>query len=477
MEFTKAQMIGMILALLAWIRVLQGQDRDLKARLAQNSRNSSRPPSSDGYEKPVPKSLRQKGQRKTGGQPGHQGVTLEMVKRADHYEMCPLPSHCPCGRSLARAKVENFEKRQVHDLPPPPKLEVTEFQAQTRVCACGRIHTAQFPEHVSQPTQYGPRVQAYVAYYSQRQLVPYERVQETLRDLHAVELSQGTINNILRRGYDSLAIHEMNVVQALRASGPVSFDETGMRVLKELWWLHVASNQTLTFYHIDEHRGVAAMLAMGLLPQFTGTAVHDGWASYFTFGDCEHALCNAHHLRELTFAVEQYEQVWAKKMIECLLEANQEVNAAKKRGKTRLSRSRLTYYCNRYSRILREGRPELPALSDPAGSKKRGPPKQHKIVNLYDRLRQFKYETLAFIHNFSIPFTNNQGERDERMAKIKQKVSGCFRSVQGARMFARVRGYISCALKQGINVLQALIAVFENDQKFIRRLTAVDPRS
>jgi transposase len=477
----KAQLISIILQLLSWIAGLEGQGKDLRARLAQNSANSSRPPSSDGYQKPAPKSLRQKSGRKTGGQPGHPGSTLEKVEKPDHYNPCPLPEKCSCGRKLSGATVKSTETRQVFDLPEPRPLEVTEYVADTVECSCGRVHKAQFPAHVTQPTQYGPRVQATVTYLNEHQVVPYERTQHALQDLFGIHLSQGTIKNILHRAYLKLQDFERRMIALLIMADVVHFDESGMRVLKKLYWLHVASTGKHTLFHINEHRGELAMIEMSILPLFTGKAVHDHWASYFKYEGCFHALCNAHHLRELIYAYEQYEQAWAHELIECLLEANAEVITAKAKGRSSLPPDRLEYYSERYSRILRNGREELKALPAPTKApesepgeeapKKRGRKKQHKVKNLYDRLHQHKKGTLAFMYDFNIPFTNNQGERDIRMSKVKQKVSGCFRSLLGAEMFARVRSYISTAAKQGFTAMDALMALFTGDDAFISHLT------
>lgn len=477
----KAQLITIILQLLSWIAGLEGQGKDLRARLAQNSANSSRPPSSDGYQKPAPKSLRHKSGRMTGGQPGHPGSTLEKVEKPDHYESCPLPEKCSCGRKLSGATVKSTETRQVFDLPEPRPLEVTQYCADTVECKCGRVHKAQFPAHVTQPTQYGPRVQATVTYLNEHQVVPYERTQQALQDLFGVHLSQGTIKNILHRAYLKLQDFERRMIALLIMAGVVHFDESGMRVLKRLYWLHVASTGKHTLFHINEHRGELAMIEMGILPLFTGKAVHDHWASYFKYEGCFHALCNAHHLRELIYAYEQYEQGWAHELTECLLEANAEVITAKANGRSSLPADRLEYYSGRYSRILRNGREELKALPGPSKApelepgeetpKKRGRKKQHKVKNLYDRLHQHKRGTLAFLYDFNVPFTNNQGERDIRMSKVKLKVSGCFRSLLGAEMFARVRSYISTAAKQGNKAMDALVALFSGDDDFISRLT------
>jgi transposase len=452
------------------LKSLQEQVKSLQAQLSRNSRNSSQPPSSDGYGKPQPKSQREKSERASGGQPGHPGQTLKQVEHPDQVECCPPVEVCSCGADLSHAAVIEWERRQVFDLP-QVRPQVTEYRAEVKVCGhCGKTVRGVFPDQVSQPVQYGPRVNATVSYLSQYQLLPYERLAELLKDLFSLELSEGTIENTLKRGSDKLEDFDRAVKDRIAEDGLANFDETGMRVEKTLHWLHVASTETLTAYHIDRKRGEPAMRRMGILPRFSGRAVHDHWASYFKFR-CEHILCNAHHLRELTFAEEQYRQDWAKRLKECLLEALKEVDAAKAAGKKSLPRQRQAYFSHRYSRILRAGRAELPVVAPSRGPKKRGRIKQHKVKNLHDRLCQYKRETLAYVHDFSTPFTNNQGERDVRMAKVKQKVSGCFRSMQGAKIFARLRGALSTAKKQGLNLIDAMTLLFEDHEALTRRLT------
>lgn len=456
-------------ALPAAIEVLLIIVRLLVARLGLNSRNSSKPPSSDGYQKPQPKSRRQKSGRRNGGQPGHPGSTLKQVEHPDHTEVCKVDVCSGCGEDLSTHPVDEVERRQVFDLP-PFKIHITEFRVQIKTCGrCGARRKAPCPQ-ASQPVQYGARVQGTVSYLSQYQLLPYERLQELMHDLFQLDLSQGTIENALHRGYEKLEPFDQEVKQQIVHSDVAGFDQTGMRVIKELYWLHAASTDTLTAYHIDAQRGRPAMDTMGILPRFTGTAVHDGWASYYAYENCDHVLCNAHHLRELTCAEEQHQQQWAARMKGCLEEANEEVKAAEARGATALPAPRSQYFSDRYSRILREGRQELPQLPDkPSGQ--RGRARQHKVKNLHDRLRDHKAEALAFMYDFSIPFTNNQSEQAVRMAKVKQKISGCFRSLHGARMFASFRGYICTAKKQEYNICEALTALFEDRTACVRRLT------
>lgn len=470
-SLSKEELIALVVQLFERVAALEEQNKALMAQLAQNSRNSSQPPSSDGYQKAQPKSQRGKSGRPSGGQPGHPGRTLKQVAHPDHIEVLEVKVCTQCGFDLStHGAAQEVEVRQVFDLP-QLTAQVREYRARTKECpCCGTQVKAAFPPGVTQPVQYGARLQAAVTYCSQYQWLPYERLQALFHDLFQVDVSQGTVDNVLKRGYGKLEEFERRIKEQIIDSAVAHFDETGLRVIKSLNWLHVAATDTLTAYHIDAKRGEPAMHRMGILPRFAGTAVHDHWASYYRY-DCQHALCNAHHLRELTFAEEEHQQHWAAQMRECLLEANAAVIAAKARGATRLAPARREYFSMRYSRILRQGRAELPQLPANHPRGKRGRIKQHKIKNLHDRLKNHKNDTLAFLYNFSVPFTNNQGEQDIRMTKVKQKISGCFRSMQGARVFARVRGCISTVKKQGHNVFEALTALFEDPMAFTRRLT------
>jgi len=435
---------------------ITGLEKDIEAlknRLATNSRNSSKPPSSDGYGQPKPKSQRKKSGRSSGGQPGHKGSTLRQVEHPDHIQEHTVSCCTHCRADLSNQAVITHEVRQVFDLP-EIKVAVTEHRAQIKTCPhCGSRVNAQFPADVTQPVQYGNGVRATATYLSQYQLLPYQRLQELFQDLFKIKLSQGTLNNILSRGYQQLEPFEDSAKAALKTSSVVHFDESGLRLKKKLNWLHVASTQKLTCYHIDPKRGKDAMNAMAILPYFNGHAVHDHWASYYGY-DCQHVLCNAHHLRELTFAQEQHQQSWAGKLSQCLLDAKQEVDDAKALDTQSLNASRVSYFDRRYSRLLRAGQKELPVLSVD-NNKKHGRKKQHKVKNLHDRLVNHKKEVLAFLYDFSLPFDNNLAERDIRMVKVKQKISGCFRSDQGAETFCRIRSYISTVKKQGHHVFSA----------------------
>ena len=285
-----------------------------------------------------------------------------------------------------------------------------------------------------------------------------------MKDVLGVALSQGTISNLQKRCHGKLEYFEERTKELLIQEDVVNFDETGMRVNKHLHWMHVACTDSLSLYHLDPGRGVAAMDAMGILPEFSGRAVHDHLQAYYQYA-CDHGLCNAHHLRELIYALEQYGQHWAQRLIDCLIEAKEEVEQYRLSGHQSLPKERLVYYKRRYSRILRAGRCEIPVLPEPA-EPKRGRKKQHKAKNLHDRLSKHKAEVLAFIEDFNVPFDNNIAERDLRMNKAKQKISGCFRSLQGGQRFARIRSYISTLRKQSENVVDSLADVF-NGSPFI----------
>lgn len=448
----------LILQLFEQIAKLTSEINELKSRLSKNSRNSSKPPSSDGYDKPKPKSRRGKSGKRSGGQKGHNGNTLKQVEHPDQI-IDHAVTHCTeCGHDLGGQSALEIERRQVFDIP-PIKVQVCEHRAQVKTCpCCSHRNKAAFPDAVSQPVQYGAELQAVAAYLSQYQMVPFKRLQELFMDLYQIPLSQGTLDSILNRGYTLLGEFEQQAKQVIVSSDLAHFDESGMRVNKQLHWLHVASTDQVTSYTIHPKRGAPAMQAMGILDEFEGYAVHDHWASYNGF-DCFHVLCNAHHLRELTYAHEQHGQQWAAKLIDCLLDAKKEVDEARASGKQALSSKRITYYEKRYSRILRQGLDELPIIAAPK-VKKRGRIKQHKAKNLHDRLVFHKHETLAFVYDLSVPFDNNLAERDVRMAKVKQKISGCFRSEHGAHRFCRIRGYLSTARKQGRNILDSLRDAF-----------------
>ena len=453
-------LITLVLGLEAKVRTLQRQmaalQREvqrLKDRLALTSRNSGKPPSTDGLAKPAPKSLRQKTGRKRGGQPGHPGRTLQPVADPDHTLVHQL-DRCPCGKcsghSLRNEPVLDHEKRQVFELPQKP-LEVTEHQAQIKRCPISGCRvTATFPEQVGAPAQYGPRFRALMIYFNNRQFIPYSRLTELCEDLYGQPLSEATIVAANGRTFENLEPFEQRL-KVLLPQAPLNHcDESGLRVAGRLHWLHVVSNASLTFYGVHPKRGTEAMNELNILPHCKGWIIHDHWAPYFTYEDCLHALCNQHHLRELKFLHEEHQEPWADELSRFLNDANERCQQHGVLPEKAFNKALAGYHA-----ILAKGRRNHPRRTD------RGA--QSKAANLLDRLEDYDYSVLAFLFDPVVPFTNNQGERDIRMEKVRQKISGCFRTLPGARVFARIRSYISTCQKQGLNILDALqIAVLGN---------------
>lgn len=433
---------------------LRVENEELRGRLGTDSHNSSKPPSSDGPgSKPHPKSRRERSGRKSGGQPGHVGQTLRQVETPDVIAVHP-PIECRgCGQRLDEAAVVRRERRQVLDLP-PVRVQVTEHQAETRRCgSCGVETSGPFPVGVDAPVQYGARVATVAVYLNQEQLLPEERTCRVLAEVFDCPISEATLERAVGTCHAELAAVEAAIKQGVTEAEVAHFDETGARVGGKRFWLHVASTARLTFYATHPKRGREAMDALGVLPAFRGRAIHDGLTSYGQYQDCTHALCNAHHLRELTFVEEQLKQAWATDLKTLLLEIKQAVDEARERGLVAVPAGANADFLTRYDAILADGARANPP---PAPTGKRGRPKRGKAGSLVDRLRTHKAETLAFLEDFTVPFDNNQAERDIRMTKVRQKISGGFRTTTGANRFSRIRGYISTLRKQGIPIFAAL---------------------
>ena len=438
---------------------LRERVRTLEGQLAKDSHNSHKPPSSDGLSKPAPKSLRPPSQRPTGGQPGHPGHTLRMVENPDRILTHRVERCSACGQSLDTVHPARVERRQVHDLP-EPKLEITEHQAETKTCSCGCVNRATFPPEAPAPVQYGPRLKGTAVYLSQYQLIPFERTGEILRDLHGCEsFSQGTLANFHADCSARLEPFEAAILQQITAAPVAHFDETGVRATGSLHWLHTVCTQALTWYYAHKKRGTEAMDAAGILPIFQGRAIHDFLKSYLKY-NCTHGLCNAHLLRELVFLHEQHHQAWAQAMIEHLLAIKQAVANARTAQLQALPDTEKVSLLARYNRIVEEGYAENPRAQPPSAPKRRGRRKQSKALNLLDRFRDHSPSILAFLHDFAVPFDNNQAERDLRMMKVRQKISGTFRSFDALENFCRIRGYVSTARKNSLTALDALRRLF-----------------
>lgn len=457
--------ITLVEGLLKRIDSLEARVKDLENQLHKDSHNSSKPPSSNGLKQRT-KSLRKKSERNSGGQKGHPGNTLEWREEVEDTIVHRVKGCKGCGVSLEHQEVDGWEARQVHDLP-PLKLDITEHQVQIKCCErCGIVNRGEFPIDVGSTIQYGSRVKGLMVYLMEGQLLPTQRVSELLSAVFGCDVCEATLYNARQSCYEGLESVESSIKAQIQRTEVGHFDETGMRVNGKLMWLHVACTNGLTFYFMHPRRGKIAMDEMNILPQFKGTSVHDGLASYQGY-DCEHSLCNAHHLRELLFVVEQYEQPWADAMMTLLIEIKTEVEAAQAQGKTILEPEQKTMFEQRYAALIDEGLQANPtSLPDENIPKPRGRPKQSPPKNLLDRLDTQRSAVLAFMYDFRVPFDNNQAERDLRMMKLKQKISGGFRSFEGGRMFCRIRGYISTLKKQGYNVLDSLRRVFMKDPIF-----------
>lgn len=450
-QLDKEQLIDIILELREVIQKQEARIQALEDQIAKNSRNSGKPPSSDGLKK-KPRSLREKGKRSSGGQKGHKGKTLEMVSEPDRVVHHVL-NVCPhCQTDVRDVSVERVEKRQVFDVP-AVRIEVTEHQGEVKICPCC-VHRikADFPEDVGRAVQYGNRIRAQATYLTMYQLLPLKRTCELFGDFYGHAPSEALILNAIEQVNEQIQPSVDAIFRHLVQAPVLHNDETGMRVKGKLQWLHVSSTEQLTYYAVHPKRGQKAMRAIGILPLFKGTSLHDGWASYFQFDACSHALCNAHHLRELRFIEEQYQQSWAREMAQLLRDAKQEVADCVHHE---LTPTQIRDYHQRYEKLLQQGFEANPQPETPL-PKKRGRKKQTPPKNLLDRLQKYQHETLAFLSNFRIPFDNNLAERDVRMMKVKQKISGTFRTQRGAEIFCDIRSYISTVRKQGQPVIDAL---------------------
>ena len=450
LEAQVEQFARVIDQLVARNEVLTAEVVELRRRLGLNSRNSSKPPSSDGVRKPPPRSMREPSTRKPGKQPGAVGKTLTRVPDPDEVMEYRPPRCRGCHADLAGAPVVDVDRRQVVDLPPIRPV-VIEHRMMSCECVCGTVTKAGAPQGVSAAVQYGPGAAAVAVYLLVAQHVPFARVVRIMADLLGLLVSPGWVNNCLARAAAALTAFRDRLRAGLAAADLVHFDETGVRVGGRLWWVHVACTALLTSYHLDERRGQEAMQRHGILPDMSApqVAVHDGWMSYFKapYDRIEHALCNAHHLRELAGWAETGDtnRAWAQPFIDLLRQGNRLVTKAKADGRTHLPDTTYTRLLKRWQQAIDNAEA---AIAPPA--KGRG-----DRLALVDRLKATT-EIWRFARDFTVPFDNNQAERDIRMIKLHNKISGAWRKPANATRWLQVREYISTITKNGLDTLTAL---------------------
>ncbi len=437
------------------VRELESRLADLEERVKRNPRNSSMPPSQEGFSKPPVQNRAQRRaeKRRQGKQPGDEGRHLAQVD--DPTEVfVHEPVTCPnCGADLSAAEVADVEVRQVFEF--EVRRHVTEHRMEVRRCTCGCAVKAGAPDEATAPACYGPGIRALACYLAVFQHIPYDRMAQFFSDVLGLPVSTGALVNMVKDAGGRLGFFSDVVRDLLKEAPAVHFDETGARVTGHLHWVHVASNALLTLIECHERRGTAAMDAMGVIAKMTGIAVHDGWKPYRAY-DVVHALCNAHHLRELEGVGVVWDQGWANEMIDLLIEARDAVEQAKSDGKDRLDGSVLHSIRVRYGRLVQKGWAANPA---PEVGKRSGYTK--KAANLLVRLDSQRHDVLRFATDFNVGFTNNQAERDVRMVKVQQKVSGSWRSIEGARAYCAIRSYISTMKKQNADVLDGLRQLFD----------------
>ena len=448
--------------LLARIEVLEAENAELRRRLGMNSDNSSKPPGSEGLEKkPVrkPVSLRTKSGKKSGGQDGHDGTTLRKQEQPDKIED-HYPTACVgCGHALGAEHATEHQARQVFDMPMPQPLECTEHRAHSSICPhCAQTTQGVFPEGVTAPVQYGNNLASFAVYLSIEHHIPEERVVEIIKELYGVTLASDTIANMRRAKATAFKGFVEALEEAIKRAPVKHADESGVRTAGCLHWLHVLSTTLMTFYRVTAKRGA---VPEGL----TGTLVHDCFGPYFAMAGLAHALCNAHLLRELKGLIDNEKEAWAAETFRFLQLVCHAINVSKRKN-IPIDPSFAAYIEARYDRLVAQGLayhealPPLETAVKPNGKRRRGKPKHRIGHNLLFRLRDHKNAVLRCVKDPAVPFTNNQAEQDVRMIKVHQKVSGCFRSLSGAEVFATLRSVTSTAKKQGWNVLATLSNLF-----------------
>ena len=424
--------------------------KELEQRSNKDSSNSHKPPSSDSFRKPI-QNNREKSNKKQGAQPGHKGTKLTMVENPDKIILHRVEGKCECGKGLKSQPTINVQRSQVIDI--PEKLwEITEHQIEVKQCLCGQIYYGKTLSMA--PIQYGSRIKAMSVYMNNYGLLPYDRLQDFFFDCFEIEISDGVLVNANEKCYVNLEPVEQQIKDQLKASPVIHNDETGLRCEKSLKWAHVSSNKHFTHYAFHDKRGAVAIDDIDILPDYRGVSVHDRYSSYDSYL-CDHGLCNAHLLRDLKGLVED-DKAWASQMIKLLLKAKtyKETTVLSKKIRDEI-------FCE-YDEIVSTGLKSEPVLAENT-IKKRGRKKKPDSLRLLETFLNRKDQILKFFVHHDVPFDNNLAERDLRMIKLKQKISGCFRTKTGAEIFCRIRSYISTIRKQGYNIIDSIQLAIDGD--------------
>jgi len=449
--------------LLSTIASLTKRIEELEQQIKKNSSNSHKPPSTDIYKKPV-KNNRVKMGRQQGAQPGHKGTTLKLSETPDKIIPCVTEGICECGQKISEISIRNIERRQTIELP-EKLIDVIEYQVEVKKCKCGKVHEAICPQ--TNRIEYGKGIKSLMTYLNVQQMIPFERLQEFSKDILGINISDGVLEKSNNDCYNNLEITETQMREAILEEEVLNVDETSIRVEKKNHWVHNYSTLMLTLYFIVAKRGKEGINEIGILNSFKNTLVHDRWASYDIYEQIEHALCNAHLLRDLKYVHEEMHKSWAKEMSDLLLFAKDK----KDKGVI----TDLNYYCieREFRRIISDALDEeKPSKSNEL--KKPGKKAKSKSENLLNVFINRKDDIFRFIYNPLVPFDNNLSERDLRMIKLKQKISGCFRKKESAEVFCRIRSYISSCRKQGYSVYHSLkMAMHGNPIKLVPVCTRI----
>lgn len=428
---------------------------ELDNKISKNSSNSSNSPSTD----PKKKGSKNKGKtgKNTGGQAGHKGSNLKMVTNPSVILTHAPKGKCDCGKNLSTLKLSPSAARQVFEIEIVNK--VIEHQTLVGICSCGAEHCGEFPNGVNGSTQYGESVRGIVSYLSTYQIIPSGRLAELMGDLFNYPLSEGTVDNIKNEGMEHLSDFESKILDAIPKQKLGNVDETPIRVGGHAGYLHVFCNTALSYLSYHSKRGMKAIVDIGVLDKFKGILIHDCFSMYFNYGS-KHAVCNAHLLRDLEFIIEKYGHTWAREMKTFLVDANDLVKLSKSEDQILFDHLDCEKFVEEFKQILLRGRREMKHLLIEVKNKGKKRGKQHPALNLCNRMLRLQKEILLFLHDFDVPFTNNEAERDLRMSKVQMKVSGCFRSEDGARCFALFRSYIQTMKKHGLNIFEGIKNLF-----------------